>query len=348
MEEQRYAIKFCVRLGKSATETLAMLQAAYGEECLSRTRVFEWHKRFKEGRTSVDDDSGRGRPSTSVMAQNLERAEQIVLADRHVTVAELASLLSISVGSAHTILTEELGMRRVCASWVPHLLIPAHKRHRVSICHELRDRFHREGSAFLERVVTGDETWIRYYDPLSRQQSSEWKHPDSPRPTKVRHGQWEKKVMLIIFFDSTGILYVHTVPHGHTVNADYYCDVLKSLIHHIQRKRPQWPRGHWLLHHDNSSVHTSHKIITFLTNNAIETVPHPPYSPDLAPCDFYLFSHLKSDIRGQRFSTDNELNTAVQGSLQRMSNKSLHHVFLNWTERWTHCIDAKGEYFEHE
>ncbi|MGR0295365.1 hypothetical protein ACUWCL_28355, partial [Klebsiella pneumoniae] len=64
-EEQRVCVKFCVKLGKMFTETFQMLQVAFGDECLSRSRCHEWYKRFKEGRTSCEDDSRSGRPSTS-------------------------------------------------------------------------------------------------------------------------------------------------------------------------------------------------------------------------------------------------------------------------------------------
>jgi transposase len=63
--ERTAAIKFCVKLKKMATETFEKLKSAYGEECLSRTSVFEWHKKFKEGRESLQDDERKDRPSTS-------------------------------------------------------------------------------------------------------------------------------------------------------------------------------------------------------------------------------------------------------------------------------------------
>ena len=53
--EERYAIKFCFKLGKTATETYGMLQTAHGPPCMNRSSVFQWHKRFKEGRESVRD-----------------------------------------------------------------------------------------------------------------------------------------------------------------------------------------------------------------------------------------------------------------------------------------------------
>ena len=59
--EERYAIKFCFKLGKNARETYGMLQTAFGASCMNRASVFEWHKRFKDGRESVRDDERCGR-----------------------------------------------------------------------------------------------------------------------------------------------------------------------------------------------------------------------------------------------------------------------------------------------
>ena len=55
-EEERYAIKLCFKLGKNVTKTYGMLQTAFGASCMNRASVFEWHKRFKEGKESVRDD----------------------------------------------------------------------------------------------------------------------------------------------------------------------------------------------------------------------------------------------------------------------------------------------------
>ena len=59
--EERYVMKFCFQLGKNATETYGMLQTAFGPSCMNQASVFEWHKRFKEGRESVRDDETCGR-----------------------------------------------------------------------------------------------------------------------------------------------------------------------------------------------------------------------------------------------------------------------------------------------
>ena len=70
--EQRYAIKFCVKHNKSATETFASLTESYGDATLSRTIVFKWQKAFKEGRENVEDDTRSGRPISSTNDQNVK------------------------------------------------------------------------------------------------------------------------------------------------------------------------------------------------------------------------------------------------------------------------------------
>ena len=83
--EQSCAIKFCVKLGKSATVTYEKLQRVYGEHSLSRAQVFRWHKSFLEGREHVEDKPHAGRPSTSKTDDNVERVRSLVRSDRRLT-----------------------------------------------------------------------------------------------------------------------------------------------------------------------------------------------------------------------------------------------------------------------
>ena len=84
------------------------------------------------------------------------------------------------------------------------------------------------------------------------------------------------------------------VPPGQTVNGNFYCEVLRWLRENVRRKRPEiWKNGDWLLRHDNALAHISLLVREFLTKNNMTTVPHPAYSPDLAPCGFYMFPKMK-------------------------------------------------------
>jgi len=100
--------------------------------------------------------------------------------------------------------------------------------------------------------------------------------------------------MLIYFFDQKGIVHKEFVPPGRTVNAAFYFEVLKRLRENVRRKRPDHLRNKtWLLHHDNAPAHAALLTRRFLNNNNMTVVPHPPYSPDLAPSELFLFPKLK-------------------------------------------------------
>ena len=88
--EQRVNLKFLVKRGKNPTECLEMLQNGYGDDCMSRARVFEWHKRFKSGREDVEDDLKSGRPSTPKTADNIDLVNRMVRGDRGLTVRMIA------------------------------------------------------------------------------------------------------------------------------------------------------------------------------------------------------------------------------------------------------------------
>jgi hypothetical protein len=99
----------------------------------------------------------------------LQRADDIIHADRRITSRQLAVQLSVSNGSAMAIV-DALGYSKVCARWVPRSLTTEHRRQRKTICSEFLERFDAEREAFLSRIVTGDETWAHHYEPETKRQ----------------------------------------------------------------------------------------------------------------------------------------------------------------------------------
>ncbi|EGI60232.1 PREDICTED: putative uncharacterized protein FLJ37770 [Acromyrmex echinatior] len=180
--EQRYAIKFCMRLGKNATETFQMLQEAFKDDCISRSQSVMWHKAFKEGREEGADEPCSGRPTTARPDENVNRVCEVLRSDRRLSIQYVADTLNMSTCAVHEIVTENLQMRKVCAKIVPKVLTEDQKELRVSRCQELLDLIQKEPD-FLNSVVTGDETWMFEYDPESKRQSNEWhsKYPPAPR-----------------------------------------------------------------------------------------------------------------------------------------------------------------------
>jgi hypothetical protein len=140
---------------------------------------------------------------------------------------------------------------------------------------------------FMSRIITGDETWVYGYDPETKLQSSQWRSPSSPRPKKARQVRSNVKTMLMVLFDIQGLVLCEFVPAGQTVNQHYHKEVLLHLREKVRRQRSQlFQSGRWLLHHDNAPAHTALSIQEFLAKKKIPVVPHPPYSPDLAPVTF--------------------------------------------------------------
>ena len=106
--EQRINLKFLFCLGKTPTEALKLLQEVYGDDMISRTCLFESHRRFKEGREEVEDDHWSGRPSTSRTDENVERVRQKVRSDRRLTVKMIADELGMNSERVWRIITEDL------------------------------------------------------------------------------------------------------------------------------------------------------------------------------------------------------------------------------------------------
>ena len=338
VDEQRVCIKFCVRLGKTGSETFEMLKQAFGDSCMSRSRTFEWFGRFKNGRTSTANDDRSGRPSTATTPSKVEQVRAAVNQDRR-TIHDLCAEVGIGYGSCQRILTEQL-------KFVPRVLTQDQKDSRVAIFQELKETVINDPTLLLN-VITGDESIVYAYDPETKLQSSQWKSPGSPRPKKARMQKSKLKTMLICFFDQEGIVHREFVPPGMTVNADFYCDVLRRLRENVWRKRPQkWQNQNLIIHHDNAPAHRSFKVSQFLAKNNMTVVPHPPYSPDLAPCDFFLFPKLKLRMKGRRFDTIEEIQEESQRVLDTIPKRDFQGCFQAWQKRWDRCIRAKGEYFE--
>ena len=185
--------------------------------------------------------------------------------------------------------------------------------------------------------MTCDESWIYFYDPETKRQSSQWKHAGSPRPKKARQSKSSHKLLMIPFFDSTGMIYLHWVPTGQTVNKEYYVKVLREFRKRFRRKRSAlFKSGQWHFHEDNASI----LVTDYLSKMGIKTVPLPPYSPDIAPCDLCLFLKLKVCC----YETIEEMKEAVTKVIDTLTQEDFHGALhlLDWYK----CIAAGGDYFE--
>ena len=174
--------------------------------------MYKWIERFKEGRTSIKDPR-QGRPSEVSTLEKQQAVKDLILAERRITVEEIAQQLDtstgtaqqldISTGTAHHIIHEVLKFSKVSCRWVSKILTPEHKQNRLDISRKLLDRFHKEGETFLQRIITCDETWAFHYEP-TKQQNMEWKHTSSTMEKKFKSARTTGKVMMTVFWDMKG------------------------------------------------------------------------------------------------------------------------------------------------
>ena len=164
---------------------------------MNRSSVFEWHKRFKEGRESVRDDE-RWRIKEVRIPEWIGQIKNFMDKDRRVSTETISTQFDVSVGTVHIIIREELKMRKICAKFVPRVLREDQKEIR---CHDYREMVEiiNSDSAVLDALVTCDESWIYCYDPETKRQSSQWKHAGSPRTKKGRQSKSNHKLLRIPF-----------------------------------------------------------------------------------------------------------------------------------------------------
>ena len=174
----------------------------------------------------------------------------------------------------------------------------------------------------------------------TKRQSSQWKHAGYPRPKKDRQSKSTHKLLMIPFFDSTGMICMHWVPARQTVNKEYYVEFLREFRKRFCRKRPVFFKlGQCHFQQDNAPVHNSILVTDYLTKMGIKTVR------DLAPCDFVLFLKLKEKLRGCRYETIEEMKEAVTKVSDTLTQEDFRGAFQKLLERYK-CISAGGDYYE--
>ena len=321
--EFRAVIKFFTKEGAKAKEIHRCMADVYGDSSPKYSTVAKWSAEFKHGRDSLEDDPRPDRPADIISQEMIDRVERLVLNNRQIRVAELASECGISNGSVYTIIHEHLDMSKVSVRWVPRNLNRQERQQRVESSQELLKVYNANPEDFHTRLVTGDETWLHHWDPDTEKESMQWKRPSSPPPKKFRTQPSASKVMATVFWDSKGIILIDYKPAGTSITGEYYANVIKQLRVAIKEKRRGKLAAGVLLLHDNAPVHKSRVAQAAIRECKFEELNHPPYSPDLAPSDYYLFRNLKSHLRGTRFRDDDELKAATEAWFEDLNRRLL-------------------------
>jgi histone-lysine N-methyltransferase SETMAR len=230
---------------------------------------------------------------------------------------------------------------------MPHQLTDDQKQLRIEFCHQYLKRFERGRSRRVFDIITGDESWFYHYDPETKQQSKVWLSTTEPRTTKARRSKSSSKRMVAIFFMKSDLIKSIPLEPGETVSASWYVNIcLPPVFKTVSEWRTRTDLRGLIFHDDNARHHRVQITNEYLVENHVEPYPNLSYSPDLSPCDFFLFPKLKNQLRGIRFDD----GTAMLDALEQAINTLTKDDFKNWSDEWFirmhKCIDARGEYFE--
>ncbi|CAM4761217.1 unnamed protein product [Rotaria magnacalcarata] len=182
-----------------------------------------------------------------------------------------------------------MGKVNKLGTWAPHQLTPDNIQQRISICNYLLSKPNRH--RFLQQIVTGDEKWVLYVN-------------------HTRKRQW---------WDFEGIIYWELLRPNTTIDSKLYCQQLQNLKLVIQANRSE--RRKVRLLHDNVKPQTSKFTRQKLEELWWEVLPHPPYSPDLAPSDYHLFRSLRNHLVKKQFDDEARLKSDLENFFSSLTKK---------------------------
>ena len=187
----------------------------------------------------------------------------------------------------------------------------------------------------FNNLVTGDETWVYYFEPKWKCSNWIWATKNARHPIIAKRTRTVKKVLYVIFFDNKDPV---MVPKSRTVTAKFYKNVvLRKLKKYYKTRRPKEGLKHLRLLHDNAPAHKAHLVTEFLESEKVTILPHPPFLPDLAPCDYFLFPKLKYHLSGKRYNSRNALGSEVYQYLMGVPIECYQNCFQKWTDRLKRC-----------
>ena len=184
-----------------------------------------------------------------------------------------------------------------------------------------------------------DEIWIHHFTLESNQQSAEWTAEGESCPKQPKMQTSAGKVLASIFWDVQGIFFINYLKKGRTITNKYYIALLVHLKEEIAKKQPQMKKKKCSF--TKSQLNCNNGKTTWIA------LLHPPYSPDLAPSDYWLFADLKRMFQGKTFGSNEEVISETEAYLE-VKDKSFYKKHRIVREAWNQCITIEGNYVDEQ
>ncbi|UYV74760.1 hypothetical protein LAZ67_12000835 [Cordylochernes scorpioides] len=211
-------------------------------------------------------------------------------------------------------ITHTWDVRRTCSPRSSHMDCIEKLRVCIGFCFKL-------GKTASESFKILKQTFKE--DALSQSRTFEWF-------ARLKAGRISKRKQRCSNRSLSGLVHYEFVPECQTINQHYYIDVLRRL----REPTRKWHQKNWLLHHDNARPHTAVTVQLYLAKHGIALLPQPPYSPDLAPNDFFLYLKIKRVLKESRFDSIPEIKENSKNILKSLKDEDFLRCFDIWKKRW--------------
>jgi histone-lysine N-methyltransferase SETMAR len=291
-----------------------------------------WVRKSRDsgGNVDMNDQPQCGRPVTANHYVNRQKSRTYTQKSKHYSESH-------SRKAEHWFSPAGFAHKKVCAQWMPCQLMPEMKTGRLETRQQLLSGHKGKNNDFLYSTLTGHKSWLHHYDPELKSQILNYRHPTSPRKKKSMTQPSTGKCMLTVFL---GLHRHHSLEYmvqGMIINSKTYVIDPKEAEtmnkSHLSEKKPT------LLQHDNARSHTHAATSAAVESIGFEIVPHPPYRPDLALSDFWLFTALKKHLKSNHFRCDNEVQAATAKWFCEQPDKFYTNGFKKLVQHSQCCVE---------
>lgn len=333
----RIILLYEFKLGTSATETVRKLCSVFDSDVMSiRTAQF-WFNKFRSGDMCLENKPRSGRPVTidnDVLRRKIDENPSL-------TCEKLAEDLNVSDETIRRHL-HNIGKVRKLNKWVPYELSMANKLNRITMCEWLLSRH--KNDPFVKRLLTSDEKWVTYDNSRC---GYSWLDPGSSSQATPKPSIHSKKLLLCVWWNGHGIIHYELLKPGQTVTAELYVEQLDRVQEQLTIKCPAIVNRKGVVYlHDNARPHVAKIVREKLKQLDWEVLPHPPYSPDLAPSDYHLFLSMSNFLANKKFENYDDVKSALDEFFDSKDVEFYRNGLIKLIERWKKCIDSDGAYFD--
>jgi hypothetical protein len=190
-------------------------------------------------------------------------------------------------------------------------------------------------------IVTLDESWFYL--------STDYEFVRLSRDKKVSERERhtiQSKIHIHDRFESARVPFDQGSRKRSQVHTGYFIAEILEPLSECRSIEAAVNERKFLVHANNARPHTAQLSIQYFNENRMKSAPHPPYSPDLAPSDFYFFGYVKRCLAGLSFEDADQIFAVVEGVLEGIEKQPCKAVFLEWRDRLRKCIATNGEYIE--